>query len=82
MFSKKLFVGAAVMALALSTAAVAYAASPQNGDSLSGAQYQKSISINGEEGFSFDNVDKNDLPEGVFYQDEISMDVEGGIALK
>jgi len=82
MLPKKLFVGATVVALVLSTSVVASATSSQKGIPLDGTQYQKTISMGGEGGFSFDEIDKDNLPDGVQYQAEISMSGEGAISLK
>lgn len=71
---KKLIAGAVIMALTLTTGVVAYAAAnSQETAQSNGMSYQGEISMGGESALSFDEMDKDNLPDGVLYMDEISM---------
>ena len=77
---KKLFTGIAAMALMLTTGVAAYA----NTETLkhtpsNGMQYQEE-NMSGEGALTLDGFDKNNLPEGVQYTDEVSMSTEGGLS--
>lgn len=69
MRSKKMIVGISAMALAVATATTAFAASATD------SNYKDKISLGAENASVFE--EKDNLPEGVVYQDEISFGAEG-----
>lgn len=79
MKQNKLIIGAVVMALTLTAGVATYAATkPQE----KGMTYQNEISMNGEGALSFEDIDKNNLPDGVHYMDEASMNGEGDLSFE
>lgn len=62
----KIIAGAAVIALTLTTGIAAYAANAPQEES--------------KDEISFEDIDKTNLPEGVLYQDEVSMTGEESIS--
>lgn len=77
MKQKKLIIGSAIMALALTTGVAAYAADSQKNAQANGVSYVEKISMSGEGALSLEEMDKDNLPDGVSYKDEISMSGEG-----
>lgn len=72
MKSKKSAIIVTALTLTLAVGTVTYAAS---GKSESNVTRQQEISTNGENKISLENPDKSNLPNGISYQSEISMDV-------
>lgn len=70
MKKKKILVGAIVVAMALSTATVAYATGTEGNKTSDDAQHKEQINMEGGNPLSFD--EKSNLPDGVLYFDEIS----------
>lgn len=83
MKSKKLLIASSVVALALTTSLIAYAATTPAENAAAAPKesspvYEDEISLNGEGAISFEHIE--DLPDGVYYQEEVSQDVEGAVA--
>lgn len=49
---------------------------------LSAGKVQDEISMNAKSALSFDEIDKDNLPDGVFYQGEVSTKLAGNVSLK
>lgn len=76
---KKLITGAIIMALTLTTGVAAYAATDSQEKEIA---YQKEISMSSEDALSLEDIDKNNLPEGVHYTDEISVTDESATSFR
>lgn len=79
---RKLIVGGAIVAIALTTGVTVYAAVGEQGYELEDTMFQSEISINEEGSLSFENIDKTNLPDGVEYREEISMNEEGSLSFE
>lgn len=79
MKQKKLIIGAVALSLTLTTGVATYAATKQQ---EKGMIYQNKISLNGEGALSFEDIDKNNLPDGVHYMDEVSLNGEGALSFE